>query len=241
MSASWSSVDPELRRRPMVSGRRKLSVQNRGGLEGVQSGSASRRAPSAGEVEIAVDAAGLNFKDVLNALGMYPGDAGPLGGECTGTIVSVGPGVKSLAVGDRVIAVGPGCHDGYVCVRQELAIHRPANFTLTDAAGFAIPFLTASYTLEHLAKLQRGERVLIHAATGGVGLAAVQIAQHAGAEIFATAGTAEKRQHLRSLGIRHVFDSRSTDFAAAILRITNGTGVHVVLNSLAGGQLDCQF
>ena len=178
----------------------------------------------------------------MNALGMYPGNAGPLGGECTGTIVSVRlPASSRLQIGDRVIAVGPGCHDGYVCVRQELAIHRPANFTLTDAAGFAIPFLTASYTLEHLAKLQRGERVLIHAATGGVGLAAVQIAQHAGAEIFATAGTAEKRQHLRSLGIRHVFNSRSTDFAAAILQITDGTGVNVVLNSLAGGQLDSSF
>ena len=103
-----------------------------------------------------------------------------------------------------------------------------------DAAGLPVAFLTAYYGLHRLARLRRGERVLIHAAAGGVGLAAVQLVQRQGAEVFATAGSPAKRELLRKMGVQHVMDSRSLAFADQILEATNGEGVHVVLNSLAG-------
>ena len=192
-----------------------------------------RRAPGSGEVEIQVFAAGLNFRDVMNALAMRD-DPDPLGGECSGKIVAVGEGVEGLEVGDSVIAIANGCFGAYVTDRADLVLPKPRNMTDEQAAAFPLVFLTAHYALNHLARLAPGERVLIHAAAGGVGMAAVQLARAAGAEIFGTAGTPEKRALLASMGVHHVLDSRSLSFADEIMRLTNGEGVDVVLNSLAG-------
>lgn len=193
-----------------------------------------RRTPNKGEVELRVIATGLNFRDVLKTLGMYPGPAGALGDECSGEIVAVGPGVHQFQVGDRVVGIVPGAFATFVTTRASLLVHLPETLSEEDAAGIPIPFLTADYALNHLAHLQPGQRVLIHAAAGGVGLAAVQLALLAGAEVYATAGSDRKRAFLHSLGIQHVFNSRTLDFADQILEVTNGEGVDVVLNSLAG-------
>jgi NADPH:quinone reductase-like Zn-dependent oxidoreductase len=133
-----------------------------------------------------------------------------------------------------VIGFVPITYSSYTTTPAKFIAHKPANLTFAEAVTIPGVFLTAAYALVHLARLARGERVLIHAATGGVGLAAVQLSQQIGAEIFATAGSPEKRAYLHTLGIEHVMDSRSLDFADEVMAITNGKGVDVVLNSLAG-------
>jgi NADPH:quinone reductase-like Zn-dependent oxidoreductase/acyl carrier protein len=195
---------------------------------------ATRRAPGAGEIEIRVQASGLNFRDVLNALGMYPGEAGPLGSECAGVITAVGDGVDQFRVGDAVLAIARDTFSTYAVTRAEFAVPKPIGMSYAAAATLPIAFLTAMVGLQQLARLKTGERVLIHAAAGGVGLAAVQIAQRAGAEVFGTAGSSEKRAFLQSIGVQHVLDSRTLDFAEDIKRLTNGDGVDVVLNTLSG-------
>jgi len=212
-----------------------------GALDELVRQSMSRRPPRAGEVEIAVESTGLNFKDVLNVLGLYPGNAGPLGGECAGRITAVGSAVTNLSVGDEVLAVAAGSFASHVTARAELVQRRPSNVSAEEASSFPIAFLTAEYCLSHLANVRAGDRVLIHAAAGGVGMAAIQIAQRAGAEVVATAGSPQKRELLRSIGVKHVFDSRSAAFADEILGLTSGRGVDVVLNSLSGEQLDASF
>ena len=200
-----------------------------------------RRPPGAGEVEIETLAWGLNFKDVLNVLDLYPGDPGPLGGECAGRIVAVGEGVDHLHVGDDVMAVAGGSFASHVIAPAALVQRKPETMSFEEAASFPIPWLTAAFCLEHVAKLRPGERVLIHAGAGGVGLAAVRIAQRAGAEVFATAGSPWKRDLLEAAGVAHVYDSRTPAFADRILADTEGEGVQVVLNSLAGEMMDASF
>ena len=200
-----------------------------------------RRLPAVDEVEIAVEATGLNFKDVLHALGMLSSEPVPLGGECAGRVLRVGAGVSHVKPGDRVMAVAPDCFATSVIARAALVQRCPDEMSFEEAAAFPIAFITAAYCLLHTAGLRKGDRILIHAAAGGVGMAAVQIAQRAGAEVFATAGSAWKRDLLRTLGVRHVYDSRTNEFAAAILAETSGRGVDVVLNSLTGERLDASF
>jgi NADPH:quinone reductase-like Zn-dependent oxidoreductase/SAM-dependent methyltransferase len=221
--------------------RRHLTIPSRGRLENVRVETTARRTPGSGQVEIAVDVSGVNFRDVLNVLDLYPGDPGPLGGECAGTVVRVGKGVTDVRVGDAVVAVAGGSHDGYVLVGSDLVAPRPLALSAEEAISIPISFLTAEYTLNHLGGMGKGERVLIHAATGGVGLAAVELALRAGAEIYATAGSTVKREYLRALGVRHIYDSRSLDFADQILADTNGEGVHLVLNSLADDFVGASF
>jgi NADPH:quinone reductase-like Zn-dependent oxidoreductase len=153
----------------------------------------------------------------------------------------VGEGVKGLTEGDAVVAFVPGSHDGYVIADARLVVRQPVNFNAVQAATLPTAFLTSAYTLVNVAKIRPGDRVLIHAGTGGVGLAAVQIAQRAGAEIFATAGSEPKRAYLRELGVSHIFDSRTLDFSEKILEITGGQGVDIVLNSLAGDFIAASF
>jgi myxalamid-type polyketide synthase MxaB len=199
---------------------------------------APRRAPGRGEVEILVRATGLNFKDVLIALGRYPDLTVPLGGECAGEIVAVGDAVQGFTVGDAVVAFGRSMLATHAIADARVVAHKPASLSFDEAATIAGGFLTTRYGLEVLAKVGPDDRVLIHAATGGVGLAAVQIAQRAGATIFATAGSDVKRSMLTALGIQHVFSSRDTEFADAIMRVTDGRGVTVVLNSLIGDMFE---
>jgi len=219
----------------------RLVPTQKGSLDGFTRVAFPRRTPQADEVEIAVEASALNFRDVLNALGMYPGDPGPLGGECSGRVVAVGSRVTHVRPGDSVIAVAGGSFASHVWARAELVQPRPPGVTAEEGASFSIPYITAEFCLGYRAQMRKGDRVLIHAAAGGVGIAAVRLAQRAGAEIFATAGSEAKRELLRSMGVQQVFDSRSTAFAAQIMAATGGRGVDVVLNSLAGDVLDATF
>jgi acyl transferase domain-containing protein/NADPH:quinone reductase-like Zn-dependent oxidoreductase/SAM-dependent methyltransferase len=220
---------------------RELCIAKRGVFESLTFRRADRRPPGPSEVEIQVRATGLNFRDVLNALGMYPGAAPPFGGECAGTVERVGAGVRSVQAGDEVVALAYHSFATFVTTREEFVALKPATLSFEEAATLPVAFLTADHALNAKAKLKEGERVLIHAAAGGIGCAAVQLAQRAGAEIFATAGSKEKRAWLRSLGVPHVFDSRTDSFAAAILELTDGAGVDVVLNSLSGDIIPASF
>lgn len=194
------------------------------------------RPPGPGEVVIDVVASGLNFRDVLHGMGLLPDsvDAMPYGLECSGVIAAVGPGVAGLAVNTPVMAgLTVGSLAGRVRVPAAFVVPKPESLSFRDAATLPLAFLTAHYALDRLAGLKRGERVLIHAAAGGVGQAAIQVAQRAGAEIFATASPA-KWGHLRRHGVTHLFNSRTAGFAEEIRRRTGGRGVDVVLNSLSG-------
>jgi NADPH:quinone reductase-like Zn-dependent oxidoreductase/NADP-dependent 3-hydroxy acid dehydrogenase YdfG/acyl carrier protein len=221
-----------------VAGRAYRAVISTPGiLDGLACRPLLRRTPAPGEVEIEVEATGLNFMNVMSALGTYPGypaGVGPLGIECSGRISAVGSGVAGLEVGTPVLAIALDSLASHVIADARLVRRRPGALTAAEAAAVPIAFATALYALEHLGRLQRGERVLVHAATGGVGLAAIQIARRIGAEVYATAGSAAKRALLASLGVRHVMDSRSLSFRDELLAVTGGEGVDVVLNSLAG-------
>jgi len=214
-----------------------LEVGSPGILDSLAFRPAPRHTPRQGEMEIAVRAAGINFSDVLKAMGLYPGlpeGQVPLGAECAGIVNRIGDGVTAFQPGDEVVAVAPYSFARYAYTVTPLAVRKPQNLSFEEAATIPIAFLTAYYSLCHLGHMRQGERVLVHAATGGVGLAAIQLAHWKGVEVFATAGSAEKLEYLRSLGVKHVFSSRTLDFADEIRRATDGEGVDLVLNSLAG-------
>jgi len=225
----------------------QLHITTPGTLEHLTWTAASRRPPGPDEIEIQVTATGLNFRDVLNALGLYPGESGPLGLECVGTVVAIGEDVSLLKVGDEVMAIACGSvgqtmpvgFSQFVTISAQLAVPIPSQLSHNEAATLPVTFLTAYYSLCEIGQLAtarpegRAPRILIHAAAGGVGQAAVQIAQQAGADIYATASP-QKWDMLRQQGIRHVFSSRTLDFADDLLRKTDGQGVDLVLNSLSG-------
>ena len=210
----------------------RLTIHERGAMENLSYQPLKRPSPNPDEVEIQVMASGIGFRDVLNALGMYPG-GGELGSECAGIITAMGSDVKNVQVGDPVIAVALGSFSSFVNTPAHYVVRKPQNLTFPEAATIPSAFLTTQYCLNHLAKMKAGDRILIHAAAGGVGLAAIQLAQRAGAEIFGTAGSLAKREMLQSLGVQHILDSRTLDFADEIMQITDGKGLDIVLNSLA--------
>ncbi|MBY0277005.1 acyltransferase domain-containing protein, partial [Candidatus Binatia bacterium] len=216
----------------------RLEIPRPGLLEHLTLREVQRTAPGPGEVEIEVRAASLNFKDVLLAMGVVPvtfASGIPLGGECAGTVVAVGPGVEELAPGDEVIAVAQRSLARHVLAPAAYTVKRPECLSPQQAASIPLVFMTAVYALEHVGRMAAGESVLIHAAAGGVGLAAVQVAHAAGAQVLATAGNDEKRDHLREhAGVARVMDSRTLDFAGEVLDLTGGRGVDLVLNSLSG-------
>ncbi len=209
----------------------QLVISERGTLENLRWQPHTRRRPQAGEVEIQVRATGLNFRDVLNVLDLYPGDPGPLGLECAGDIVAIGEGVSGYQVGDGVVAIATPAFSQHATTAIFASKSNSLNYT--EAATLPVAFMTAYYALNHLAKIGPHDRILIHSAAGGVGQAAVQIAQQAGAEIFATASEG-KWEWLRSQNIQHIFNSRTLDFAEEIQAITGGNGVTITLNSLTG-------
>jgi acyl transferase domain-containing protein/acyl-CoA synthetase (AMP-forming)/AMP-acid ligase II/NADPH:quinone reductase-like Zn-dependent oxidoreductase/NADP-dependent 3-hydroxy acid dehydrogenase YdfG/acyl carrier protein len=215
----------------------RLRTRTAGVLDALELAPAERHPPGPGQVELEVRAAGLNFRDVMKVMGVYPGSAADrrsLGDECSGVVVAVGDCVEGVAVGDDVVAVAPTAFASHVTTLASLVVPKPEQLSYAQAAALPIAFMTAVHSLRHVARLREGERCLIHAAAGGVGMAAIQVAQAAGAEVFATAGSDEKRDLLRSLGVEHVMDSRSLSFADRVRELTNGEGVDVVLNSLGG-------
>lgn len=193
----------------------------------------TRRPPGPGEVEIQVLAAGLNFRDIMNAVALRA-DPEPLGGECAGRVVAVGDGVSAFAVGDAVVATGEACFASHVTTQVRHVAHLPRGIGYAQAATLPFAFMTAYHALHVLGGLRAGMSVLVHAGAGGVGMAAIQLARRVGATVFATAGSEDKRARLRALGVAHVLNSRTLDFAAEIDRLTQGRGVDLVLNSLAG-------
>jgi NADPH:quinone reductase-like Zn-dependent oxidoreductase/acyl carrier protein len=219
----------------------RLELTARGSLDQVVLSRTSRRRPGPGEVEIQVASAGLNFRDVLNALDLYPGDPGPLGAECAGYVVDTGEGVEDFVRGDEVVTIARGSLGTHVTADALLVARKPAQFSMEQAASLPVAYMTARYALNRVGGIRSGESVLIHAAAGGVGLAAIAEARRVGAEVFATAGSDEKRSYLRSLGIAHVFSSRTLDYVREILDVTGGRGVDLVLNSLSGDFIAANF
>ena len=207
-----------------------LEFDGGGDLGGLQAKPAPARSVGPKEVRVAIEARGLNFLDVFRAMGLA--GEGLLGEEMCGRIVEVGSETSSVSVGDRVVGLAFGTFGPEVVTREELVALAPAGIPVAALATMPTAFVTAALSFD-LAGLKAGERVLIHAAAGGVGLAAVQLAQAAGAEVFATA-SAPKRNYLRSLGVAHVFDSRQTSFGKEILEATGGAGLDLVVNSLTG-------
>lgn len=218
-----------------------LSFQTPGQLRNLRWQTQPCRLPDVDEVEIEVDATGLNFRDFMYTLGLLSdeavenGFAGPtLGLEFAGRVIRAGVAVRDFTTGDRVLGFGPSSFGNRVITKASAVSPIPTGLCPEAAATIPAAFFTAYYALHHLGHLARGEKVLIHGAAGGVGLAAIQVAQWCGAEIYATAGSDDKRDFLRLLGIEHIFDSRSLDFAEEILSRTGGEGIDVVLNSLSG-------
>ncbi len=225
---------PRLQRAPaglrMPAGGGRLTITKRGALEGLRVEPLTLRPPGPGEVSLAVRAAGLNFRDVLNTLGAYPGEAGDLGGEASGVVVALGEGVHDLSLGDRVFGFVGGGFASQTTTDATMLRRMPAGLGFIGAASLPVTFSTALAAFE-AAGLKQGESVLIHAGAGGVGLAAIQVARGLGAKIYATA-SAPKQAFLRALGIDGVFDSRTTAFGEEVLQATAGAGVDMVLNSL---------
>jgi polyketide synthase 5 len=216
----------------------RLQIRTPGDLESMELVAFERLLPGPGQIEVAVTASSINFADVLIAFGRYPtfeGRLPQLGTDFAGVVTAVGPGVKDHKVGDHVGGLSAnGCWGTFVTCDANLAVKLPAGLTDAQAAATTTAHATAWYGLHELARIRRGDRVLIHSATGGVGQAAIAIARGVGAEIFATAGSEQRRQLLRDMGIEHVYDSRSVEFADAIRRDTDGYGVDIVLNSVTG-------
>ncbi len=182
--------------------------------------------PAEDEIEVEIYATGLNFRDIMYTLGLLPdeaienGFAGPtLGLEFAGIVQNVGSNSQSFKPGDKVVGFGPSSFGNRVVTKISAISLIPAGITFEAATTIPSTFFTAYYSLHHLARLQPGERVLIHGAAGGVGIAAIQLAKWIGAEIYATAGSAEKRDFLRLLGVEHIFHSRSLSFADEILHL----------------------
>ncbi len=190
----------------------------------------------AGEVVIEVKAAGMNFRDVLKALALYPAetaDARIYGDEVAGIVKAVGSEVTHVAVGDEVFGLAVFGLATHSMARAGDVRLIPRGLSFEEAATLPVVFMTSWHALKTVTNLQPGERVLVHAGAGGVGMAAIQIAHHLGATVIASAGSPAKRSLLETMGVQHVIDSRRADFAEAVLEITDGQGVDVVLNALA--------
>ncbi|CAK8714590.1 Phthiocerol synthesis polyketide synthase [Candidatus Electrothrix gigas] len=230
----------------------QLQLEQYGLLDSLQLVQAQRQEPQVNQVEVQVRAAGLNFRDVLNALGMlksyYPPELGfddprnlPFGFEAAGTITRIGDNTTGFQVGDEVIVWQHfGSLASFITLDSHLVGRKPQHLSFAEAATIPITFLTAYYALIVLADMQAGDKVLIHAAAGGVGQAAIQLAQHVGAEIFATASL-PKQDFLKSQGIDHIMDSRTLEYAERCMELTGGRGVDIVLNSMNGEYIQKNF
>ena len=214
----------------------RLESRERGHLDTLRFMPFSLPVCGVGEVLIEVKAAGMNFRDVLKALALYPGeapDARIFGDEVAGVVKAVGAGVDHVAPGDRVFGLAVFGLASSTVARGGDVRRIPGGLSFEQAATLPVVFMTAWHALQNVARMRKGERILVHAGAGGVGMAAVQIAQYLGAEVIATAGNPAKRALMETLGVKYVIDSRRADFTDAVLELTGRRGVDVVLNALA--------
>ena len=223
----------------------RLCLDNRGQLSGLQMKTNEPAPLEPGMVEIDVKAAALNFRDVMATLGLLPASAyehsalgQEVGIEASGIVRRLGEGADYCRVGDEVVFTRGGCIANRVTLEKHFLFAKPARLSMEEAAAALSVYVTAYYALIHLARLGKGQRVLIHSAMGGVGQAAIALAKHVGAEIYATAGSEAKRSALLALGAKAAFDSHREDWHEELMAATGGEGVDVVLNSLAGPHLE---
>ena len=210
----------------------RLCVGRRGQLDSLTTETIQRRTPASNEIEVRVVASGLNFRDVLNVLGRYPGDPGPVGAEFAGIVIDVGRDVSGVRPGDRVYGIALSSFAGHVTTPAELSAPIPEGLSFCEAATVPVAFLTAQYGLRHIAKLAAGQRILVHSAAGGVGMAATQIARRAGAEVVGTASRSKSKAIAQDLVAVH--SSRDTNYKAAIASSFGSGSIDVALNSLTG-------
>ncbi len=219
------------------------TIEEYGVLDNVVLRETERRTPAADQVEIQIKASALNFRDIMIAMGLLSDDAvdGGLFGrtfglECSGVISKVGADVTNVKVGDEVMATAPSCLGGFAYAYGVHCVKKPSGINWQEAASLPVVYTTAYFSLIHHCRLEKGEKVLIHAAAGGVGIAAINIANAVGAEIYATVSTQDKRDYIIGLGVKpeNIMNSRTLDFADELMEKTNGRGVDVVLNSLSG-------
>ena len=231
-SGVWHSVTlrPRRARSPLAEVPHQLEPSSRGTLDCLRPRRVSTANLGAGQVCIRVEAVGINFRDVLNVLDMYPGDPGLPGTDLAGVVVATGDGVTNVVPGDSVIGLSPGCLGSHVIASHETVSPIPAGLSLTAAAATPTVHVTVDMALR-AAGLEKGRTVLVHAAAGGVGLAAVTAASAAGLHVMATAGSATKRSMLRRMGVKSVYDSRGTAFIEGCA-LGSPAGVDMVLNSL---------
>ncbi|MER3523538.1 MAG: alcohol dehydrogenase [Ignavibacteria bacterium] len=213
-------------------------VTKYGGPEVLEIRDAPIPTPQPDQILVKVRAIGLNFADVMGRFGVYPGTPQPpfiLGLEFSGDVVAVGSNVTTFKGGERVMGYSRhGSHAEYVCVNEKLATELPTNMSYEEGASFLVVYLTAYHGIVRLANIRKGEKLLVHAAAGGAGLATVQLGRHLGAEIFGTAGTEEKVEIARSHGAHHAINYNTHDFAEEIRRITKNYGVDVVMDAVGG-------
>jgi len=221
----------------------KLAVGQYTNLDELNFENTERIAPKEEEIEILIENTSINFKDYLKVSGKISSEAledtyceEKVGLDCCGIVTRIGQGVTKFKVGDKVVAFAAGTFQTYTTTSIYLVAKCPDQLKAGES-NILTTYSTVIYGLEEKANLKKGQKVLIHNATGGVGLAAVNYAQMIGAEIFATAGTEEKRAFLTNMGIEHVYSSRNLDFSKKISEVTNKKGVDVVLSALPGEML----
>jgi len=214
----------------------RLESKDRGILDSLAFTPFLEEQPGPGDVLIKVKAAGMNFRDVLKALGLYPAeteDARMYGDEVAGEVIAIGDDVDHVAVGDTVFGLAVFGLATHTLARGADVLKLPDCISCEEAATIPVVFMTAWHALKNTARICKGETILVHAGAGGVGMAAIQIAHHFGAKVIASAGSPLKRELLKTLGVWEVIDSRSGDFAERVMELTDRRGVDIVLNALA--------
>jgi len=220
-----------------------LCIDDYGVLDNLLLRETSRREPGNDEVEVQIKASALNFRDIMLSMGLLSEDAikgglfgKTMGLECAGIVTAVGPDVGDVKIGEEVMATAPSCLSGFAYPKACHVVKKPSNISFPEAATLPVVYVTAYYSLVHLCRIRKGEKILIHAAAGGVGVAAIHIANAAGAEIYATVGSEEKKAYIESIGVPsgNILNSRSLKFADRLMELTGGEGVDIVLNSLSG-------
>lgn len=241
--SSENIAQSALRNLPAESSSYTVAIDEYGVLDNLVVRESSRREPGDDELEVDIKASALNFRDIMLSMGLLSNDAisgglfgKTMGLECSGIITAIGKNVQGLKVGDEVMATAPSCLGKYAYPKASHVVKKPDRISFQDAATLPVVYVTAYYSLVHLCRIRKGEKILIHAAAGGVGIAAIHIAHACGAEVYATVGSKEKKAYIESIGVKsdHILNSRTLEFADQLMDLTDEEGVDIVLNSLSG-------